>query len=364
MKTQFRKIVIGIDFSDASLAGARWVSHHLAPRAELLLVHVVPVPRPPVYLHEHIGSTIDQRSTLVPRLYTALRGFADLLNSDRVRVGIRTGVPWSALARVADEVKADLICVGRGPKRRGSSRFGATTPQRLLAISQVPVLVIPQGVVSKPGRVFAALSGRPGGERVIALANALAAGWGSRLEAIHVIEADVHQVSRTSTGTLGVTDWIGTRSVDRGRSIGIDALDQSALHMLASEWVALTVSAADATESDDPMIRIGDAGQELITMAREKPGSSVIVIGRVAETLPTPPSRAEYRCGSTTRMVLWAAPCPVFVVPMEPGVARSLPFSAQTPGLDIRLPIPAEAASRLALLSPTGWHPSGGDDAA
>jgi hypothetical protein len=99
-------------------------------------------------------------------------------------------------------------------------------------------------------------------------------------------------------------------------------------------------------------------------MAREKPGSSVIVIGRVAETLPTPPSRAEYRCGSTTRMVLWAAPCPVFVVPMEPGVARSLPFSAQTPGLDIRLPIPAEAASRLALLSPTGWHPSGGDDAA
>jgi hypothetical protein len=76
VKAQFRKIVVGIDFSDASLAGARWVSSCLAPRAELLLVHVVPVPRPPVYLHEHIGSTIDQRSTLVPRLYTALRGFA------------------------------------------------------------------------------------------------------------------------------------------------------------------------------------------------------------------------------------------------------------------------------------------------
>lgn len=364
MKTQFRKIVIGIDFSDASLAGARWVSSCLAPHAELLLVHVVPVPRPPVYLHEHIGSTIDQRSTLVPHLYTALRGFADLLNSDRVRVGIRTGVPWSALARVADEVKADLICVGRGPKRRGSSRFGATTPQRLLAISQIPVLVIPQGVVSKPGRVFAALSGRPGGERVIPLANALAAGWGSRLEAIHVIEADVHQVSRTSIGTPGVTDWIGTRSVDCQRTIGIDSLDQSAVHTLASEWVASTISAAGATESDDPMIRIGDAGQELITMAREKPGSSVIVIGRVAEVLPRPQSRAEYRCGSTTRMVLWAAPCPVFVVPMETGMARSLPFGTQTPGLDVHQPIPAEGASRLALLSPAGWRPSGGDDAA
>ena len=360
MKTQFRKIVIGIDFSDASLAGARWVSTHLAPRAELLLVHVVPLPRPPIYLHEHIGPTIDQRSTLVPRLYTALRGFADLLASDRVRVGIRTGVPWSALAHVAEEVKADLICVGRGPKRQGSSRFGATTPQRLLGISQVPVLVIPQGVVSKPDRVFAALSGRLGGERVIPVAKDLAAGWGSRLEAIHVIEADVHQISRTSTGTPAAKDWIGTGAVDRGRSIGIDALDQSALHMLASEWVASTISAAGATESDDSLIRIGDAGQELITLARESPGSSVIVIGRAGESLPTPPSRAEYRCGSTTRMVLWAAPGPVFVVPLEQSVARSRPFGTQMRGLDIDLPIPTEDASLLALLSPTSWHPSGG----
>jgi len=363
MRTQFRKIVIGIDFSDASLAGARWVSTHLAPRAELLLVHVVPLPRPPIYLHEHIGSTIDQRSTLVPRLYTALRGFADLLSSDRVRVGIRTGVPWSALARVADDVKADLICVGRGPKRQGSSRFGATTPQRLLAISKVPVLVIPQGVVSKPSRVFAALSGRPGGEQVIPIARALAVDWESRLEAIHVIEADVHKISRKSTAAPGAADWLGTALENRDRSIGIDALDQSVLQMLASEWVASAVSAAGATESDDPMIRIGDAGQELITMVREEPGSSVIVLGRVAESPSASPSRPEYRCGSTTRMVLWAAPCPVFVVPLEAGVAPSLPFSTQTRGIDIRLPIPTEDASRLALLSPTGWNPSGGDAA-
>jgi nucleotide-binding universal stress UspA family protein len=363
MKTQFRKIVIGIDFSDASLAGARWVSTHLAPRAELLLVHVVPLPRPPIYLHEHIGSTIDQRSTLAPRLHTALRGFADLLGSDRVRVGIRTGVPWSALARVADEVQADLICVGRGPKRQGSSRFGATTPQRLLGISHVPVLVIPQGVVSKPNRVLVALSGRSGGERVIPVANALAAGWGSPLEAIHVIEADVQRIPRTPTGTPAAEDWIGTGPADRGRSIGLDALDQSDLQLLAREWVASTVSAAGATASDDPLIRIGDAGQELIATVRESPGSSVIVIGRLAESLLTPPSRAEYRCGSTTRMVLWAAPCPVFVVPLEPRAARSLSFSAHAPGMDIRLPISAQGASRVALLSPAGFHPTGGDAA-
>jgi nucleotide-binding universal stress UspA family protein len=364
MKTQFKKIVIGIDFSDASLAGARWVSNHLAPRAELLLVHVVPLPRPPIYLHEHLGPTIHQRSTLVPHLYTALRGFADLLSSDRVRVGIRTGVPWSALVRVAEEVNADLICVGRGPKRQGSSRFGATTPQRLLAISKVPVLVIPQGVVSKPVRVFAALSGRPGGDQVIPVARSLATSWGSPLDAIHVIEADVHQISRKSTVTPGAADCLGAGEVNGGRSIGLDALDQGVLQMLASEWVASTVSAAGETESGDPIVRIGDAGQELITMVREQPGSSVMVMGRVAESLHTAPMRAEYRCGSTTRMVLWAAPCPVFVVPLEHVSARSLPFSTQTRGLDMRLPIPREGARRVASFSPADWHPHGGDGAA
>jgi nucleotide-binding universal stress UspA family protein len=338
---QFKKILIGIDFSDASLAGARWVADHLAAKADLVLVHVVSLPRPPIYLHEHIASTIDQRSTLVPRLYTALRGFADLLGHDRVRVGIRTGVPWSAIARVADEVKADLICVGRGNKRQGSSRFGATTPQRLLGVSHVPVLVIPQGVVTKPSRVLAALSGRPGGERVMPVAKSLASAWDSRLEAIHVVEADVRQDSRISTGASR-PHLIGARSADDGRSIGIDALDESALRTLASQWLASTISEAGATASDQPAIRIGDAGQELITSARNEPGLSMVVMGRVGETLPKPPLRAQYRCGSTTRMVLWAAPGPILVLPLESSEAHALPHAMQTQRLDMQVPTRTE----------------------
>src|SRR4051812_16437272 len=107
MKAAFRKIVVGVDFSDASLAGARWVADHLAPQAELLVVHVVPIPSAPIYLREYVESTIQQRTNSTQRLYTALRGFAGLLGAERVRVGIRTGVPWTELARVADEVDAD-----------------------------------------------------------------------------------------------------------------------------------------------------------------------------------------------------------------------------------------------------------------
>jgi nucleotide-binding universal stress UspA family protein len=358
---QFKKIIIGIDFSDASLAGARWVADHLAPKADLLLVHVVSVPRPPIYLHEHIAPTIDQRSALVPRLYTALRGFADLLGYGRARVGIRTGVPWSALARVADEVKADLICVGRGNKRQGSSRFGATTPQRLLGVSRVPVLVIPQGIVMKPSRVLAALSGRPGGECVMPVAKSLASAWGSQLEAIHVVEADVRQDSRISIATSRA-HLVGTRSANDERRIGIDALDESALYTLASQWIASTISESGTTASDKPSIRIGDAGQELIASARNEPGPSVVVMGRVGETLPMPPLRAQYRCGSTTRMVLWAAPGPILVLPLESSETHALPVAMQAQRLDMPVPTRTEGAL-ISAVSERSW-PHNGNDAA
>jgi nucleotide-binding universal stress UspA family protein len=362
MKMQFKKIIFGIDFSDASLAGARWVADHLAPGADLFLVHVVSVPRPPIYLDEHIAPTIDQRSNLVPRLYTALRGFADLLGYDRVRVGIRTGVPWSVIARVADEVKADLICVGRGNKRQGSSRFGATTPQRLLGVARVPVLVIPQGVQTKPRRVVAALSGRPGGERVMPVAKSLAATWDSRLEAIHVVEADVRQDSRVSIGPSR-SGLIGTQSADYRRSIGIDALDEVALRTLANQWITSAISESGTMASDQPSIRIGDAGQELVASARNEPGPSVVVMGRVGETLPIPPLRAQYRCGSTTRMVLWAAPGPILVLPLESSEAHALPFASQPRQLEMQAPMRREVALAPAVVSTEAWHHHGNDAA-
>ena len=363
MKSQFRKIVIGIDFSDASLAGARWVATHLAPRAELLLVHVVPVPTLPIYLEEHFGSTIDQRSSLAPKLHTALRGFAELLGSDRVRVGIRTGVAWSALARVAYEVKADLICVGRGHRRQGSSRFGATTPQRLLGVSHVPVLVIPQGVHSAPDRVLAALSGRPGGEQVMPIARALASRWRSILEPIHVIETEVHHAAAMPSAERSSPTANGTGSTPVARTIGIDALDQAALRLLASKWIAGAVSADGTYKSSDPVIRIGDPAPELISAARGNQGSPIIVIGRLGESVPLRPSRGQYRCGSTTRMVLWAAPCPVIVVPTERGAAQSLPFTLPTSRFDAGLRAGATTGG-LAMFSSTEWNPGDGGDAA
>src|SRR5690242_21755620 len=45
-----KRVVLGIDFSDASLGTARWAARHLAPDAELALVHVIPLAPPPGFL--------------------------------------------------------------------------------------------------------------------------------------------------------------------------------------------------------------------------------------------------------------------------------------------------------------------------
>jgi nucleotide-binding universal stress UspA family protein len=362
MKPQFRKIVVGVDFSDASLAGARWVATHLAPQAELLIVHVVAVPNAPMYLREYIGSTIHQRARSAQALYTALRGFAGLLGADRVRIGIRTGVPWSELARVADEVKADLICVGRGQKRQGSSRFGATTPQRLLAISKVPVLVIPQGV-ERPGRVLAALSAHAGDERVISVAKALANAWDSRFEAVHVVETDVHQTARTSA-VHGSVERIRAKTRTEGRTTGIDSLDDDALCALASEWLSSTVLPASADGSAGRVVRLGDAGQELIACARDEACPSVVVMGRARAAHECTDSTTGYHCGSTTRMVLWSAPGPVFVLPLEARFAHPLSLRIASSESHPALRVGHRNGDGMVFVAPNGPEFGGGGDAA
>jgi len=43
------RLVIGIDFSTHSVEAARWATNQFAPGAEVVLVHVIPIPeRPPI----------------------------------------------------------------------------------------------------------------------------------------------------------------------------------------------------------------------------------------------------------------------------------------------------------------------------
>jgi len=69
----FRRVVIGVDFSDASLAAARWAAMHLAPDAEVVLAHVLPEPVAPPYLQPHLPPAEEFSAALAPVYYGGLR---------------------------------------------------------------------------------------------------------------------------------------------------------------------------------------------------------------------------------------------------------------------------------------------------
>ena len=293
---QLNKIVVGIDFSDASLAAARWAVGRVAPGGQVFLVYVLPEPFSPLYLNSYGDPALDQLATYRPGVYGALKGFGDALRSERVRVGVRIGNPAATLARVADEVKADLLCVGRGGRRQGGSRFGATTPQRLLAYARVPVLIVPSFAKDSDGesaageRVIAALDARPNGDAILDVAAALAADWGMDLEAVHVVEAD-------------------TRAPSLGGYLRLSELDVTAL---AHEWVRSRLAAVEGGSQARASIRWGDPGPELVSHAQDH--AALLVVGRESQRSPVV-FAGNFPSGSTTRYALWSAPCPVLVLP-------------------------------------------------
>jgi hypothetical protein len=62
---QLERIVIGIDFSPASIDAAQWVATHLAPGSELVLTHVISNPEPPPV----VGAWLARRDLLVDTVY-------------------------------------------------------------------------------------------------------------------------------------------------------------------------------------------------------------------------------------------------------------------------------------------------------
>lgn len=226
------------------------------------------------------------------------------------------GNPATTLARVADEVNADMLCVGRGHLRQGGSRFGATTPQRLLAHACVPVLIAPGAVPERLEQVVASVDGRGEDDRVLQTASELARTWRTTLGAVHVLESEASP--RTpSTETLRELRLRSRQpsAASDVRLAGIEALGDEGVRAIAEDWLTSQLAKISATPGECE-IRRGDPGPELVAHAQNNPGS-LLVVGRGPDRSPAPMSSTIFPSGSTTRYVVWSAPCPVLVLPAE-----------------------------------------------
>jgi nucleotide-binding universal stress UspA family protein len=280
----YRRIVIGVDFSTASLNAVRWVAAAFAPRATLYLTHVVARPRVPSFLRAVVPDVRDREAD-EPTLYPGLSGFAGFAGVRRAEVSVRSGEPAEQLAALADEVDAELICVGRSRRRRGTGRFGATTPQRLLARTRRSLLLVPSVPPAHRGKILAAVSDGVEGEDVLRAVEPLAAEWrDARVDVLHALHP----------------------------SAAADASHATDLHRLTEAWLEHRTADLPALRSGMTAIACtGDAPEAILTHA-VRAHSDLIVMGRRAVIEPS--TGLECCVGSTTRLITWTTPCPVLVV--------------------------------------------------
>ena len=196
-----------------------------------------------------------------------------------------------------------------------------------------------------PSHIVATIDERAGARHVLDVACRLAAPIEARVDALHVIEQEVHDFVVAARAALDPEDEAPPQ---RRR------LAESARGWAASQLGDVSAGARPVT----PVGLCGDAGEEIVRHARQS-DADLVVIGRGGDASTASLPLGALPLGSTARFVLWAAPCPVLVLPLDatpqlvpgPGGRRATrPRTADV--LELRassrhMPAPMPPAARL-----------------
>lgn len=185
----FRRIVVGVDFSEPSLRAARWIASTFAPSAEIVLVHVG---APPTLSAFARPSAADTRP-----VYHALRGLAETLGRERTSTTIVLSTPARGLALVADDVGADAICLGRSPRLPTGTVVEPATALALLSQSNHTLLVVPAGgTLDASAPVVVALDEQRNPAAMVRLAQRVAQTHRAPVETVRLTQLEQARIDR------------------------------------------------------------------------------------------------------------------------------------------------------------------------
>jgi nucleotide-binding universal stress UspA family protein len=275
---ELRRILVGVDFGVASMAAAQWTARHLGTDAELVLAHVVDLPRMPVFLHGLLPDTEELETNARARAEPRLRELARVTGAPRVWSELRFGAPADTLSELAREYEADLIVVGEHGRPGGSAPAVGSTTERLVRIAPAPVLVARELTDLPPRALLASLDATPSAARILGWSRLFQQRFDASVTACYAVDlvraygrvrtvsaatraADLESDIRTQAAT-----WIGERLRDAGF-----APDGAEIRVLFGDPRAVIPGAAER------------AGADLVIMASRETGAlGRVVLGSVA----------------------------------------------------------------------------------
>ena len=353
---QLNRVLVGIDFSAPSLATVHWAAEYFAPRAELVLIHVIPEPRSPSYLARlrsaaHSDIAAPERSSA---LLGGLMALATSVAGPRATADVRIGEPAAQLSRAAKELGADVIVTGRAGQRAaaGAGRRLGTTADRLVRQASVPVLVTAREPGATPRTVFAAVDDGDISDGVLDWSVYLARKLDARLTALHVVDRGDH-VARP--GVALHSDMAAHHTIDDESEQSVRkeraAAREHAVRDAAEAWLRARVREAGYNPSlADIAIAVGDPRHELLAAAGCL-DAGLIVIGRQGAD-----GSERTGIGSLTRAALRPSARPVLVIPpREPAPILGGPFRGRRSRV---LRLPDRGAARISLVDSPASPPA------
>lgn len=288
---ELRRIVIGVDFSGAAEAAARWIAEHFGENTELMLVHAVDMPAPPGFLRGMLPPHDELVETTRRGAEARLREVAGRLPAERLWTEVREGRPAEVLLEAVREFDAAFLVVGEHGPRRGVWDLLGSTAEQAVRESPVPVLVARGLPQEAPRRILAAVSASEVGPHVLEWTKLLADRFDAEVAALFVLSPMLYgRMHRLAAGSA-VGEEAG---VERG----------------AREWLEERLKDAGLAGSA-AVTTWGDPGHEILAAA-DRFGAELIVLGsRGTRTL------GRGLLGTVTRAVLRGGTVPVLVVPQR-----------------------------------------------
>ncbi|HUH13389.1 MAG TPA: universal stress protein [Longimicrobiales bacterium] len=284
-------VLVGLDFSPASLAAAEWGQRNLPARTRFVLHHTIPVVRPPAFLRHLLP---DSAGAPLPRREAAerrLEELADSLPEGEVRTEVTVGRAAEEITETARRVGADLILLGPHGQRYTPWDALGSTAEQVVCCSNVPVLIVRGLTENGVGSILVGLD-ESSTDRVVAWAAYLSRQLGAKLQFLLVLDLGLYGAA----GAAGSPD-------------ALDAL-QGAATEAACAWLTARVESAgldrDAFEAH---VTFGQPKFEIVRAAEEH-AADLIVMGN-----PGPGEVTPAHLGGVAGSVIRGSTLPVLIVP-------------------------------------------------